>query len=88
MKELSKIYDTVLSSPGMNDQIKIDLRMSRKNILLLGRLIENGLGKEDKIKDEIFSQLPEETHAEFIHIREDVLKKAGLTEFYEKLKLL
>ena len=41
-KEKSRIYQTVLSSPGMNEKCKINLMMSRQNILLLGRLIEAG----------------------------------------------
>ena len=39
-KEKSKIFETVLSGPGM----KIVLVMSRQNILLLRRLIEAGFG--------------------------------------------
>ena len=39
-KEKSKIFETVLSSPGMNEKCKIVLMLSRQNILLLSRLIE------------------------------------------------
>ena len=87
-KEISKIYETVLSSPGMTDSVKFDLRMSRKNVLLISRLIENGLTSEENKKDELFNQLPKETIDELQILVNDMLKKAGLSEFYEKLKSL
>lgn len=39
-REKLKIFETVLSSPGMNEKCKIVLTISRQNILVLGRLIE------------------------------------------------
>ncbi len=88
-KDKSKIYQTVLSSPGMNEKCKIVLMISRQNVLLLGRLIENGLlpdkGGSD---DEIIRAIPSEALHEMQEIHEDILKKSNLTEFYEKLKLL
>ncbi|HMH35254.1 MAG TPA: hypothetical protein VK543_19600 [Puia sp.] len=88
VKEISKIYDTVLCSPGMTDSLKIDMRITRKNVLLISRLIENGLVNNEHQKDEIFAQLPKETTDELLIVRDDILKKAGLNEFYEKLKSL
>lgn len=88
-KEKSKIFETVLCSPGMNEKCKINLIISRQNILLLSRLIEAGLLKVNKsFEDEIISSLPKESLEEFKGIHEEILKKAELTEFYEKLKLL
>jgi hypothetical protein len=88
-KEKSKIFETVLSSPGMNEKCKINLQISRQNILLLSRLIEACLLSDKKnFDDEIISALPKESLEEFRGIHEEILKKAELTEFYEKLKLL
>lgn len=87
-KEIFKIYDTVLSSPGMSENVKIDLRISRKNILLITRMIDQGLRPEENKKDEIFLQLPKETTDELHLVAEEILKKAGLNDFYEKLKSL
>jgi hypothetical protein len=44
--DLAKVYDTVLSIPGMNEAIKIELRIPRKNVLLLSKVIERELSKE------------------------------------------
>ncbi len=41
--DIAKIYDTVLSIPGMNETVKIDLRIPCKNVLLLLKVIERGL---------------------------------------------
>lgn len=88
-KEKSKIFETVLSSPGMNQKCKINLVMSRQNVLLLTRLIEAGLLTDQQdIEDEIINTLPKESFEEFRTVHEEILKKSSLTEFYEKLKSL
>ncbi len=88
-KEKSKIFETVLSSPGMNEKCKINLMISRQNILLLSRLIEAGLlTDKNNFDDEIISALPAESLEEFKGIHEEILKKGSLTEFYDRLKLL
>jgi len=86
-KEKTMIFETVLSSPGMNEKCKINLAMSRRNILLLCRLIEAGImaGKNNS-DDEIISAFPKESLEEIKLIQADILAKGGLAEFYEKLK--
>jgi len=88
-KEKSKVFQTVLSSPGMNEKCKINLTLSRQNILLLSRLIEAGfLTDKNPFDDEIITALPEGSLAEFRTIHEEILRKGELTEFYECLKSL
>ena len=88
-KEKSKIFETVLSSPGMSAKCKIVLQLSRQNVLLLSRLIEAGLlTKEQLFEDVIIDALPKESKEDFKPIHEEILRKADLTEFYEKLKSL
>ena len=88
-KEKSKIFETVLSSPGMNEKCKIVLILSRQNILLLSRLIESGLlTDEQAFDDEIIAALPKELSEEFKAIHEEILRKSELTEFYQRLKSL
>lgn len=53
-----KLYDTVLSIPGMENEIKITLKVSRKNQLLINKVIERGLnGKESEDKTVSFLTL-------------------------------
>ena len=88
-KEKSKIFQTVLSSPGMNEKCKINLMISRQNILLLGRLIEAGLlTDKNHFDDEIIAALPEDSLEEFKTIHEEILRKGELTDFYDRLKSL
>ena len=88
-KEKSKIFETVFSSPGMSEKCKISIHISRQNIILLGRLIEYGvLSEKNSFTDEILSALPKESLEDFKMIKEEMLKKADLTDFYERLKTL
>ncbi len=41
--DVAKVYDTILSMPGMNETVKIDLKISRRNVLLLNNVLERGL---------------------------------------------
>jgi hypothetical protein len=88
--DVAKVYDTILSMPGMNENVKIDLKISRRNVLLLNSVIERGLaGKntEDKSAN-ILDTVPKETLQELSVFSDDCLKKAGLTELSEKLNVL
>ena len=88
-KEKSKIFETILSSPGMTEKCKIVLTISRQNILVLGRLIEAGLITDNNtFKDEITAALSMESLDEFKTIHEEILRKGELTDFYQRLKML
>lgn len=84
---IAKIFDTVLSIPGMNDNVKIQLSIPRKNVLLLSKVIERGLYANDSSdENNILDIASKETLAELTEISNDLLKKAGLIEMNEKLK--
>ena len=88
-REKLKIFETVLSSPGMNEKCKIVLTISRQNILVLGRLIEAGfIAENSSFKDEIMAALSKESLDEFKTIHEEILRKGELTDFYQRLKAL
>ena len=87
--DVAKVLDTILSIPGMNEIVKIDLKISRKNALLLNRVIERGLSLKDVENGSgLLDKVSEETLEELTLLAEDCLKKAGLTELSEKLKQL
>lgn len=61
--------------------------MTRQNALLLSRLIEASLLDEKaSFDDDFLSALPEGSVNDFKSIHEEILRKAGLSEFYDKLK--
>lgn len=72
----------------MNEKCKVNLMISRQNILLLSRLIENGLISNKENPDDIMNLLPKESIEELQLIVPEFLKKGGLTELHEKLKAL
>nr|WP_072974961.1 hypothetical protein [Flavobacterium saccharophilum] len=87
--DVAKVFDTVLSIPGMNDVVKIDLKISRKNVLLLNHVIERGLSVNDNDKPSILmTSIPDENLQELRFFGDECLQKAGLIELSEKLKTL
>ena len=86
--EVTRIYETLLSIPGMNDAVKIPLHISRKNVLLLCKVIERGL--QVKETDEKVLALPDiiskEILKELQELPNELLEKAGLTEMHKKLQ--
>lgn len=87
--DVARVFDTVLSIPGMNDAVKIDFRISRKNVLLLNHIIERGLIAKDDAKPSILlTSLSEENLQELKLFGEECLQKAGLIELSEKLNTL
>lgn len=84
--DFARIYDTILSIPGMGDTVKIDLRISRKNVLVLSSIIERGLGAKFSEKEGgLLSNVPKETFDELKVISDECLEKAGLIELSQKL---
>ncbi|CAM3689155.1 hypothetical protein [Flavobacterium chungbukense] len=85
--EVAKVFDTILSIPGMSETVRIDLKISRKNVLLLSHLITLGLNskKEDSMLLECISS---ESQQDLKSISEECLLKAGLVELNEKLAVL
>ncbi len=45
--DAAKMFASILCVPGMNETVKIDLKISRKNVLLLSTGIERGLTAKD-----------------------------------------
>lgn len=84
---IAKVFDTVLSIPGMNDNVKIQLSIPRKNVLLLSKVIERGLTVKDNAEENnVLDIAPKETLQELNAISDELLRKAGLIEMNEKLK--
>ena len=85
--DVAKIYETVLSIPGMNDNVKIAFSIPRKNVLLLSKVIERGLSvKEHDDKSNVLDIVPKEIIQELQTLPAELLEKAGLTEMNQKLQ--
>ncbi len=87
LNDIAQVYDTILSIPSMNETVKIDLKITRKNVLLLNRVIERGLALTQGNKPfHLLGIMPEDTLPELRLLADDCLKKARLIEMSEKLK--
>jgi hypothetical protein len=88
-KDVTAIFETLLSSPGMNDDVKINFRASRKTILLLSKTIELGLSvKGNGETSGLFGAVNEQAIESIKTISNEILSHAGLTEMYQKLNSL
>jgi len=85
---LSTVYETLLCSPGMNEAVKIDVKMNRKTVLLLNSVIEGSIGKDEDGSQELLKLVPAEDVEDLKIFADECLKKAGLKELSEKMKAL
>lgn len=87
--EIAKVYETIMSIPGMVETVKIDLRMTRKNVLLLSHIIERGIAAKDDEKDGgLLGNVSNETLQELKAVADDCLQKAGLDDVSRNIKEL
>ena len=85
---LGTVYETLLCSPGMIEAVKIDLKISRKTILLLSGLIESGVESKETTASGLIGLIPEEDREELKNFGDECLKRVGLKELSEKIKTL
>lgn len=83
--DVARVYDTVLSIPGMQETVKIDLKITRKQVLLLAQVIERGLKPEAGEAAGLLAASGKEAVQELSAITGEFLAKAGLTELSAKL---
>ncbi|MBS7234113.1 hypothetical protein KHA90_24215 [Flavobacterium psychroterrae] len=86
--EFAKVFDTILSTPGMNEVVKMDLKISRKNVLLLSHIMERGLAKTDDKTSPLLAGITQENLEELKALGDEFLTKSGLTELNKKLTTL
>lgn len=84
--EVAKLYETILAIPGMNDSVKIEFKLPRKQVLVLTKVLEKGLNDNAEEASLLLSTLPPQTLEELQGLPTELLQKAGLTEMNEKIK--
>jgi len=83
---LGTFYETLLCSPGMNETVKIDIKINRKVVLLLNSVIEGSSGKEGELASELLKFVPKTDLTELQNFADECLNNSGLKELSEKLK--
>lgn len=86
--DVAVLFETILSVPGMNESVKVDLKMTRTGALLLSTILDRGLNVKnpDDKSFNLLESVSADQVAELKSFAEECLKKAGMTEFSEKLK--
>ena len=55
---LGTVYETLLCSPGMNEAVKIDVKINGKTALLLNSVIDGSPTKDGEINHELLRLVP------------------------------
>lgn len=84
--EMTQLYETLLCSPGMKETVKVDVRISRKSILLLSQIIQKGLSESGASEFATIAGL--ESNNELQEMLKICLEKANLFELDERLAKL
>jgi hypothetical protein len=83
-----KSFEVILKMPDLKNRIKLDVRISKRGLLFLARIIDVSLAAEEKKEEDLLALLSDETKTELKAIRDEMLKRSELEEFYaEILKL-
>lgn len=86
--EMTQLYETLLCSPGMKETVKVDVRISRKSILLLSQIIQKGLSESSNQTSEFATIAGAESSIELQEMLKNCLEKANLFELDERLAKL
>lgn len=85
--ELRRFFDTLLTAPGMGDRVKLQLPTTRKNVLLLELLVEQGLlATAPENTTGVLMVLSKDDRDALEELGKELLRQAGLTELHEKLQ--
>ena len=88
-KDATLVYETLLMSPGMTDAVKIPLSAKRKTLLMLAKIIEQGISQKDEMKEPgLLSVMDQQTTEELKMMSENLLARGGLTELNARLATL
>lgn len=85
--EVRMLFETLLSSPGMAEVVKLDLKISRQTALLLATAVQAGLAGA-KSESSLLSFADASLASELAAVLETILEKAGLTQTSKKLAAL
>ena len=87
-KEKVRIYELALYGPRMGEEFKLSFPVSRRQMLLLCLMVENGINPEKGKAEELAGLLSAEMRQELAAMIPEILKKGGdyMPEYYARLK--
>jgi hypothetical protein len=85
VKEVGRMFNALLSLETLRSPVKLDIRIPGHLTLVLAMAVEQGLSSSDP--GNAFRKIvSEEDQAKLLEVVMEILKKAGLEEFYKQLK--
>lgn len=85
VKEVGRIFNALLRLESLRSQIKLDTRVPGYLTLVLAMAVEYTLSSNDP-GNTLRKIVSEEDQAKLLEVVLEILKKAGLEEFYTELK--
>ena len=85
MKEVGRIFNALLSLESLRSQVKLDTRVPGYLTLVLAMAVEYTLSSNDP-GNSLRKIVSEEDQVKLLEVVMEILKKAGLEEFYKQLK--
>lgn len=87
--DLKQVYEALLCGPGLDEPVKIDLKINKRAVLLLSQVIDKGLTvKGEHRGNAMIEAASKEELDEIKQLAADCLDKAKLTAFAEKIMAL
>lgn len=86
--QMALVYETLLCSPGMAENVKLDMRVSRKALLLLAAALENQLKGPGAAHFPLTEYFGADTVEALEKMVSDFLSKSELSGLHSKLKTL
>lgn len=87
VKEVSAFFDALLSAPGMNEKVKLDMRLSRRDVLLLVSVLSNGANRSNS-SEELVAMFNEACVEVAGRVESEMLEKSGLTDLSERMRAI
>ncbi|MDR2272040.1 MAG: hypothetical protein LBF27_14135 [Sphingobacterium sp.] len=86
-KEITGMLSILISVPGMEDTVKLNLNLQRKQVMLLSNVIREGMKSDQGMVGDLLTVLSPECSDELVRISGELDEKAGLSDLQEKVKL-
>ena len=85
VKDVGRIFDAALSLRALHAVVKLDVRVPCRMVLLLAMAVEQGMSAAEP-GNLLKKVVSEEDQGKLWELIAELLKTAGVEDFYEKLK--
>ena len=87
VKEVSAFFEALLSAPGMNEKVKLNMRLSRRDVLLLVSVLSNGTNHVNS-SEELVSMFNEACVEVAGRVEFEMLEMSGMADLLERIRAI